>query len=74
MKTIEIEVNYDDLMTVIEDFLVYQGYLKPTEGLMFADLGLPITEDNKVQIYAEVDALDDQGEPADYYELVANGE
>lgn len=69
-RTLELEVPFADLMEVIEDYLVYSGHIDADkEVLAFADLGFSVTENDTVQIYAEVEDYDDGLEPADIYDL-----
>lgn len=70
MKTIEIAVPYDQLMDVIEDYLVYSGKIESNEGIAFIDLGLPIDDEGNVIMNAEVETLPTEQEPAAYPHLV----
>jgi hypothetical protein len=68
-KTIEIQMSFDELMDIIENHLVYAGYVKENEFLMYADLGLPIDERGNVAFDIEVDEFPVEEEPADLFDL-----
>lgn len=69
-KTIEVQMPFDELMGIIEDALIYGGYVQDHEYLMYADLGLPVDEQGNVAFDIEVDELPPEAEPADLLELL----
>lgn len=55
MITVSVRVPFEELMGVIEDFLLEKGLVKQSEYLMYADLGLPVHDDGTVELDLELD-------------------
>ena len=61
MSTKSVSVPFDDLMEHIERYLVDAHYIEPTDFLIYADLGIDVTDDGTVNIDIETqDMLDYQ--------------
>ena len=58
MSTVSVKVPFDELMEVIERYLLAKHLVKSTEFLLYADLGISVDIDGMVNLDLEVEEDD----------------